>query len=176
MFPENRFMELLIIGALALIVVGPKDLPILMRRVGQFVGKMRGMAAEFRASFDELARQSELEELRKEVEAMRINQQTVMTSLNPVSDGKTVFDEINQHLAEPPPAIAPTPEPQPEPVISAPETEPVAPAKSKAVRAPRAKPSTASAPPKSPATKTPAKAVVQAPAKPRKTKATSKAS
>jgi sec-independent protein translocase protein TatB len=71
MFPENRFLEVLIIGALALIVVGPKDLPVLMRRVGQFVGKMRAMAAEFRASFDELARQSELDELRKEVEALR---------------------------------------------------------------------------------------------------------
>jgi sec-independent protein translocase protein TatB len=71
MFPENRLLEILIIGAVALIVVGPKDLPILMRRVGQWVGKMRSMAAEFRASFDELARQSELDELRKEVEAMR---------------------------------------------------------------------------------------------------------
>src|ERR1700722_8051930 len=71
MFPEDRFVELLIIGALALIVIGPKDLPILMRRIGRFVGKMRGMAAEFRASFDELARQSELDELRKEVEALR---------------------------------------------------------------------------------------------------------
>jgi sec-independent protein translocase protein TatB len=71
MFPEDRFLELLIIGALALIVIGPKDLPILMRRIGRFVGKMRAMAAEFRASFDELARQSELDELRKEVEALR---------------------------------------------------------------------------------------------------------
>jgi sec-independent protein translocase protein TatB len=71
MFPENRLLEILIIGAVALIVVGPKDLPILMRRVGQWVGKMRSMAAEFRASFDELARQSELDALRKEVEAMR---------------------------------------------------------------------------------------------------------
>src|SRR6201996_8930522 len=74
MFPEDRFVELLIIGALALIVIGPKDLPILMRRIGQFVGKMRGMAAEFRASFDELARQSEIDELRKEVEALRTGQ------------------------------------------------------------------------------------------------------
>ena len=74
MFPEDRFLEILIIGALALIVIGPKDLPILMRRIGQFVGKMRGMAAEFRASFDELARQSELDELRKEVEALRHTQ------------------------------------------------------------------------------------------------------
>ena len=72
MFPENRMLEVLIIGALALIVIGPKDLPILMRRIGQFVGKMRGMAAEFRASFDELARQSELDELRREVEAPRM--------------------------------------------------------------------------------------------------------
>ena len=71
MFPENRFMEVLIIGAVALIIIGPKDLPLLMRRIGQFVGKMRGMANEFRASFDELARQSELDDLRKEVEAMR---------------------------------------------------------------------------------------------------------
>ena len=74
MFPEDRFVELLIIGALALIFIGPKDLPIVMRRIGRFVGKMRGMAAEFRASFDELARQSELDELRKEVEALRHNQ------------------------------------------------------------------------------------------------------
>ena len=51
------------IAAIALIVVGPKDLPILMRKVGKAMGRMRAMAAEFRASFDEMARQSELEEL-----------------------------------------------------------------------------------------------------------------
>jgi sec-independent protein translocase protein TatB len=101
MFPENRFLELLIIGALALIVVGPKDLPILMRRVGQFVGKMRGMAAEFRASFDELARQSELDELRREVEALRTGHQDVIGSINPLSDSHTsgVFGDINQSLS-----------------------------------------------------------------------------
>ena len=71
MLPEVGVPELLVIAAIALIVVGPKDLPILLRKVGRFVAHMRGMAAEFRASFDELARQSELDELRKEVEAMR---------------------------------------------------------------------------------------------------------
>ena len=71
MFPEGRLFDFLIVGAVALIVVGPKDLPVLMRKVGQFMAKMRGMAAEFRASFDELARQSELDELRREVEALR---------------------------------------------------------------------------------------------------------
>lgn len=71
MLPEVGVPEFLVIAAIALIVVGPKDLPILLRKVGRFIAHMRGMAAEFRASFDELARQSELDELRKEVEAMR---------------------------------------------------------------------------------------------------------
>jgi len=74
MLPDIGGSELLIIAAVALIVVGPKDLPILMRKIGQFIGKMRGMANEFRASFDEMARQSELDELRKEVAAMRSGQ------------------------------------------------------------------------------------------------------
>lgn len=74
MLPEVGALEYLIIAAVALIVVGPKDLPMLLRRLGQFVAKLRGMASEFRASFDEMARQSELEDLRKEVEAMRRGQ------------------------------------------------------------------------------------------------------
>jgi len=101
MFPEDRMMEVIVIGALALIVIGPKDLPIAMRKLGQFIGKMRGMAAEFRASFDELARQSELEELRKEVEALRVNRET----LNPFKGTglDATVSEINQHLGHPPP-------------------------------------------------------------------------
>jgi sec-independent protein translocase protein TatB len=71
MFPEGRLLDFVIVGAVALIVVGPKDLPMLMRKVGQFMARVRGMAAEFRASFDELARQSELDELRREVQALR---------------------------------------------------------------------------------------------------------
>jgi sec-independent protein translocase protein TatB len=71
MLPEVGIPEMLLIAAIALIVVGPKDLPVLMRKVGKFLAHMRGMAAEFRSSFDEMARQSELDELRKEVEAMR---------------------------------------------------------------------------------------------------------
>ncbi|MDB5457327.1 MAG: preprotein translocase subunit TatB [Caulobacter sp.] len=76
MLPDIGGTELLVIAAVALIVVGPKDLPVLLRKLGQFVGKIRGMAAEFRSSFDEMARQSELDDLRKEVEAMRSGQYT----------------------------------------------------------------------------------------------------
>src|SRR5437762_6121092 len=74
MFPEGRALEFLIAAVVALVVVGPKDLPVLLRKLGQFVAKLRGMASEFRASFDEMARQSELDDLRKEVEAMRKGQ------------------------------------------------------------------------------------------------------
>ena len=71
MLPDLSPMHILIVVVVALIVVGPEDLPKLLRKIGQFMGRMRGMAHEFRASFDEMARQSELDELRKEVEAMR---------------------------------------------------------------------------------------------------------
>jgi sec-independent protein translocase protein TatB len=117
MFPENRFLELMIIGAVALIVVGPKDLPILMRRVGQFVGKMRGMANEFRASFEDLAHQSELEDLRKEVEAMRADHRT-FTQYNPMtaSSSTPAYAPAEEALAAPVPPVPPTdPAPSPAP-------------------------------------------------------------
>ena len=74
MLPEVGMSELVVIAIVALIVVGPKDLPVLLRRFGQFMAKLRGMASEFRASFDEMARHTELDDLRKEVDAMRRGQ------------------------------------------------------------------------------------------------------
>ena len=82
MLPDLSPAHILIVVVVALIVVGPKDLPMLLRKIGQFMGKMRGMANEFRASFDEMARQSELDELRKEVEAMRSAAQTATPDLS----------------------------------------------------------------------------------------------
>jgi sec-independent protein translocase protein TatB len=73
MFDSIGFQELILIGLVGLLVVGPKELPLLMRKAGQWMNKMRGMAADFRATFDEMARQAELDELRKEVEALRDN-------------------------------------------------------------------------------------------------------
>jgi len=74
MLPGGRGGDLIIIAAIALIVVGPKNLPKVLREVGRWVGKMRRMADEFRSAFDDMARQSELDDLRKEVEALRQNQ------------------------------------------------------------------------------------------------------
>lgn len=63
--------ELLIIAAVAIIFVGPKDLPRMMRTIGRYVTKVRSMAREFQSSFEDLARETELEELRKEVTGIR---------------------------------------------------------------------------------------------------------
>jgi sec-independent protein translocase protein TatB len=59
------YSELLLIAAVALVVIGPKDLPRVMRVVGQWVGHARGMARHFRSGIDEMIRQSELDELEK---------------------------------------------------------------------------------------------------------------
>ena len=73
MLPGIGFTELMVLAVAALIIVGPKDLPMMMRRLGQFVGKGRAMAREFQAAFDDIARQSELEDLRKEIEELKIS-------------------------------------------------------------------------------------------------------
>ena len=71
MLPSLGFQEILLLGVLALVVIGPKDLPLLLRKLGRWTARLRGMAQEFRTGFDELARQAELDELKKEVEALR---------------------------------------------------------------------------------------------------------
>jgi sec-independent protein translocase protein TatB len=71
MLPQFGFSELLLVAIVALIVVGPKDLPVMMRRLGQFLARGRAMATEFRAAFDDIARESELESLREEIEKLK---------------------------------------------------------------------------------------------------------
>lgn len=65
MFGNFSLPELLIVGALALIVIGPKDLPRMMRQVGRFVGQARGLARQFQDSMNDAAREADLEEFRE---------------------------------------------------------------------------------------------------------------
>lgn len=58
--------ELLLVVVVALVVIGPKDLPKAMRFVGKWMGKARGMARHFRAGLDTMMREAELEELEKQ--------------------------------------------------------------------------------------------------------------
>src|ERR1700748_994748 len=109
MFPEGRIAEFLIVGVVALIVVGPRDLPVLMRKVGQFMARLRGMAAEFRASFDEMARQSELDELRKEVDALRRGQLAESAGSAPATEINQVAADIHQSLSDVGVHLDPTP-------------------------------------------------------------------
>jgi len=63
MFGNFSLVELLVVGALALVVIGPKDLPKMMRSVGKFMGQARGMARQFQDSMSEAAREADLQEL-----------------------------------------------------------------------------------------------------------------
>src|SRR3990167_1863161 len=58
--------ELLLVVVVALVVIGPKDLPKAMRFVGKWMGKARGMARHFRSGLDTMMREAELEELEKQ--------------------------------------------------------------------------------------------------------------
>jgi sec-independent protein translocase protein TatB len=57
--------ELMVIGALALIVVGPKDLPKLLRSFGQYVAQMRGMARDFQRSMEDAAREADISDMKE---------------------------------------------------------------------------------------------------------------
>lgn len=71
MLPQFGLSEFLLLAGVALIVLGPKDLSKTMRELGRFVAKGRKMAGEFQAAFDDIARQTELDDLRKEIEALK---------------------------------------------------------------------------------------------------------
>jgi sec-independent protein translocase protein TatB len=65
--------ELLVIAVVAIVVVGPKDLPRLMRSFGHYAGKLRRAASDFQRQFEEAMRESEVDEVRKAIESVREN-------------------------------------------------------------------------------------------------------
>jgi len=173
MLPDIGAGELLLIGIVALVVVGPKDLPMLMRRLGQFTARLRGMAAEFRASFDEMGRQSELDELRREVEALRSGK-TLDDELGR-TDAQSVMREIETGLSNGEMQVHP---PMGHPYAgsqSLSEPEPAAPVTEPAAKpAPKPEPDTAkTAAPEPARAKTPAASGAAAPKAPRKTASSS---
>ena len=82
--------ELLVIAIVALVVIGPKELPGLLRTWGKWMAQMRGMASEFRGHVDEMVRQSELDEVKKQLEAAP---GLDLQSLDPTK-------QIKQHIEE----------------------------------------------------------------------------
>jgi sec-independent protein translocase protein TatB len=91
MLPGLGVTEIIALAVLALLVVGPKDLPLMMRKLGKWMAKLRAMANEFRTGFDELARQAELDELKREVEALRRS--------NPLNELRTPLQDLNRDIS-----------------------------------------------------------------------------
>ncbi len=71
MIPQVGFAEMLVLALLAIIVVGPKDLPKMMRAFGGFMSHLRSMAQEFKTAFEEMGAAQEMAELRKEIEELK---------------------------------------------------------------------------------------------------------
>jgi sec-independent protein translocase protein TatB len=83
--------ELMLIAVVALVVIGPKELPGLLRTWGKWMAQMRGMASEFRGHVDEMVRQSELDQVKKQLESSISG--VDLASLDPTK-------EIKEHLQE----------------------------------------------------------------------------
>lgn len=86
--------EMLIVGAVALVVVGPKDLPRVMREAGRWMNRARMMAGQFRNGFDQMIQESELEELRRQT----------LRPIDPVQPPPPPLP-----VEAPPPAVTPAP-------------------------------------------------------------------
>jgi len=82
--------ELLIIAIVALIVIGPKELPGMLRSWGNWMSRMRGMASEFRGHVDDMVRQSEIQEVKKQLEA---SPGLDLQSLDPTREIKNALQE-----------------------------------------------------------------------------------
>jgi sec-independent protein translocase protein TatB len=147
--------ELLVIAIVALVVIGPKELPALLRSWGKWMAKMRGMASEFRGHVDEMVRQSELDDVKKQLDAVpgldlqsldptkqikSMIQEGVSEGEKALADAKSLIDNplaepesAPQIAAEAPAEIAAEPAPavtEPAPAVAeaASPVEPVAPA------------------------------------------------
>jgi len=90
------YTELVVIALVAVIVIGPKDLPKVLRAFGRTMQKVRGMAREFQGHLDQAMREAGVDEIKKEI--------TNLKSMNPVEDVKKEITSIS--AANPIPAIA----------------------------------------------------------------------
>jgi len=98
--------ELLVIGVVALVVIGPKDLPKVLRGLGSIMSKVRSLAAEFQGQFQDAIREAELAELKKDAEKLAATATDAIQ--NPM---QSIENQIQKSIDEPaqPPKLQPTP-------------------------------------------------------------------
>ena len=101
--------ELIVIGVVALIAIGPKELPTVLRTVGQWMGKVRRMASEFQGQFQEAMREAEFAELKKQVDGIGDG-----ATFNPLETARQelerAMDDKPRSAETTPPAPAPAPD------------------------------------------------------------------
>jgi len=93
MLPSIGFPEMLVIVLLAIIFVGPKDLPQLMRTIGQWMARIRSMGNEFKSAFEDMGVDDEVSAIRQEIERMKS-----LERLDPELDDE--MRALNQELRE----------------------------------------------------------------------------
>jgi sec-independent protein translocase protein TatB len=94
---EIGWGELLIIGIVALIAIGPKELPGVLRTLGQWMSKLRRMASEFQSQFHEAMREAELADLKKQVDDMTSQAQSY-ANFDPVSEVRRELESTQQQI------------------------------------------------------------------------------
>jgi sec-independent protein translocase protein TatB len=92
--------ELLVIGVVALIAIGPKELPGVLRMVGQYMGKVRRMASEFQGQFQEAMREAEMADIKKHVDDITDTAKTY-TNFDPLGDISKQFETANEDKPTP---------------------------------------------------------------------------
>ena len=108
--------KLVIIGVVALLVIGPKELPAVLRQLGQWMTKIRRMANDFQSQFQEAMREAEMADLKKQVD-------TLTSGFDPM---ETVRREIETAVDDKPPSALATSESAPSNVAAAPADAPSA--------------------------------------------------
>ncbi len=141
---DIAWSELALIAAVALIVIGPKDLPRVMRNLGQWTRRARGMAAEFQRNLDDMMREAELDEIRKEVEKVS------PTDFKAGLEKMVGADGIKEALKVDPDKLPETPVATPEPAPASLPESTAAPVHPVSEPAPAAQPTPPPAPTKEP--------------------------
>ena len=139
--------ELVVIGIVALIAIGPKELPTVLRTVGRYMGKIKRMSAEFQGQFQEALREAEMSDLKKHADDLK-SSVTDFTSFDPLADKPAPVDLVPDTTAdavaaaaardtaeaavsEPPAPVLPAidvPLPEPLPIVTNADFAPAAPA------------------------------------------------
>ena len=113
---DISWSEFLLIGVVALIVIGPKELPGVLRTLGQYTRKVRGMAADFQNQFQEAMREAEMADLKKQVDDIAQDVKNFDPLKDVRSDLEATGKEIERSL-EAKPEPKPDPEPKAEPPL-----------------------------------------------------------